>query len=194
MASNPESANDGSNLRVESPIIAARLLNALGILGIAAVLGASLYYQFVLDDAPCKLCLLQRVCMVGVALGAAMNIALGMRAKHYAITVMFSVSGAVAAGRHILINACPLPGEPSGYGPELLGFHTYTWAFAVFGTAIFASAIMLMWPAALKESDPGSFGQKHWTKPIGLFVIGLILLICVVMTISAIEIAATYVR
>ncbi|MGD9620217.1 MAG: disulfide bond formation protein B [Mycolicibacterium sp.] len=192
MASHPRVAIDGPDSRVDGPIIAARLLNAFGILGIAAVLGASLYYQFVLDDAPCKLCLLQRVCMVGVALGAAMNIALGMRVRHYAIAVMFSVSGALAAGRHILINACPLPGEPSGYGPDLFGFHTYTWAFAVFGTAIFASAIMLMWSDGLNEEDSGSFGQKHWTKPIGICVVGLISLICVVMTISAIEIAATY--
>lgn len=193
MAGSSVADRGSSNAGIGGPIIAARLLNALGVLGIVAVLGASLYYQFVLDDAPCKLCLLQRVCMVGVALGAAMNIALGMRVKHYAITVMFSVAGALAAGRHILINACPLPGEPSGFGPAVAGFHTYTWAFAVFGTAIFVSALMLLWPAGRNENDPGCFGERHWTRPIGLGAVGLISIICLIMTISSFEIAATHV-
>lgn len=174
------------------PIIAARLVNILGVLGLAAVLGGSLYYQFVVGDSPCKLCQLQRVCMIGVALGAAMNIALGIRVRHYAISTMFAVSGAVAAGRHILINACPVPGEPSGFGPAVAGFHTYTWAFAVFGTAIFASALMLMWPAGRSETDSGCFGLNHWTRSLGIFAVGLMSVMCVVMTISSFQIAATH--
>lgn len=178
--------------RAAAPIVAARLLNVLGILGIAAVLSASLYYQFGEGDAPCKLCQLQRVCMIGVALGAAMNLALGMRIRHYAISIMFAVSGALAAGRHILINACPVPGEPSGFGPAVAGLHTYTWAFTVFGTAIFASALMLMWPSALNEPDTGSAAQRHWTKPVGTAAVVLLLTICLVMTASAFEIASTH--
>ena len=178
--------------RVGAPIVAARLLNVLGILGIAAVLSASLYYQFGEGDAPCKLCQLQRVCMIGVALGAAMNLALGMRIRHYAISIMFAVSGALAAGRHILINACPVPGEPSGFGPAVAGLHTYTWAFTVFGTAIFASALMLMWPSALNGGDTGRASQRHWTKPVGNASVILLLIICLVMTVSAFEIASTH--
>lgn len=173
------------------PIVAARILNILGILGIAAVLGASLYYQFVEHDAPCKLCQLQRVCMIGVALGAALNLTLGMRVRHYAVSIMFAVSGALAAGRHILINACPVPGEPSGFGPAIAGLHTYTWAFTVFGVAIFASAAMLMWSAALDDSDPGCFADRHGTKPAALAAVGLILLICVVMMVSSFQIAVS---
>jgi len=174
---------------VRTPIVAARLLNILGILGIAAVLATSLFYQFVEHDAPCKLCQLQRVCMIGVALGAALNLMLGMRARHYALSIMFAVSGAVAAGRHILINACPVPGEPSGFGPAVAGLHTYTWAFTVFGVAIFAAAAMVMWTAALDEGDPGCLGARHWTKSAAILAVGLISLICVVMTISSFAIA-----
>jgi disulfide bond formation protein DsbB len=177
---------------VSGSIVAARGLNILGILAIAAVLASSLYYQFGVGDAPCKLCQLQRVCMIGVTLGAAMNLAIGMRVRHYAISIMFAVSGALAAGRHILINACPYPGEPAGFGPAVLGLHTYTWAFTVFGTAIFATAAMLMWSAGFSESDSGCFTARHWTRPAGIFAIGLVLVICLVMTISAFEIAATH--
>ena len=171
-------------------IQAARIANIVGILGIAVVLATSLYYQFGEGDQPCKLCQLQRVCMIGVALGAAMNLTLGMRVRHYAISILFAVSGALAAGRHILINACPVPGEPSGFGPALLGLHTYTWAFTVFGTAIFASALMLMWPAGLTEGDAGA--EKQPVRALGLAAVGLMLAICLVMTVSAIQIAATH--
>lgn len=115
----------------DRPIVVARFLNTLGILGIVAVLGSSLYYQFVVGDHPCKLCQLQRVCMIGVTLGAVLNLMLGMRVRHYAVSIMFAVSGALASFRHILINACPYPGEPPGFGPTVLGLHTYTWAFTV---------------------------------------------------------------
>lgn len=172
-------------------IVAARVLNVVAILGVGAVLGASLYYQFVLDDAPCKLCLLQRVCMLGVTLGGVMNLALGMRVRHYAITIMFAVSGALASGRHILINACPVPGEPSGYGPAIAGFHTYTWAFAVFGVAIFASAIMLMWRGGISEADPGCFADGQPARSAAMVAVGVITVICVVMAVSAVQIAAT---
>jgi disulfide bond formation protein DsbB len=173
----------------DRPIVVARVLNTLGILAIVAVLGSSLYYQFVVGDHPCKLCQLQRVCMIGVALGAAMNLMLGMRVRHYAVSIMFSVSGALAAFRHILINACPYPGEPAGFGPAVLGLHTYTWAFTVFGTAIFASAAILMWGAGVSEADSGCLGTRHWTKPFAVVAVGLVALICVVMTISAFQIA-----
>lgn len=175
----------------ERPIVVARVLNIAGILAIVAVLGASLYYQFVVGDHPCKLCQLQRVCMIGVTLGAAMNLTLGMRVRHYAVSIMFAVSGALASFRHILINACPYPGEPPGFGPAVLGLHTYTWAFTVFGTAIFASAAILMWGAGVSETDPGCLGTRHPTRPFAMAAIGLIVLICVVMTISAFQIAVT---
>lgn len=178
-------------MTVGRPIVVARVLNVLAILVIVAVLGSSLYFQFVVGDHPCKLCQLQRVCMIGVTLGAAMNLMLGMRVRHYAVSIMFAVSGALAAFRHILINACPYEGEPGGFGPAVLGLHTYTWAFTVFGTAIFACAAMLMWPAGVSTSDSGCRGTRHWTTPIATAAVGLIAVICVVMTISAFQIAAT---
>ena len=173
----------------DRPIVVARLLNTLGILGIVAVLGSSLYYQFVVGDHPCKLCQLQRVCMIGVTLGAVLNLMLGMRVRHYAVSIMFAVSGALASFRHILINACPYPGEPPGFGPTVLGLHTYTWAFTVFGVAIFGCAAILMWGAGVSETDSGCLGARHPTTPFALLAIGLVVLICVIMTISAFAIA-----
>ena len=45
--------------------------------------------------------------LIGVTLGAVLNLMLGMRVRHYAVSIMFAVSGALASFRHILINACP---------------------------------------------------------------------------------------
>lgn len=61
----------------------------------------------------------------------------------------------------------------------------------MFGVAIFASAAMLMWSAALDDSDPGCLDGRHWTKPAAIVAVVLVLLICVVMTISSFGIAAT---
>ena len=180
------------NAAAERPIVVARVLNAAGILALVAVLGSSLYYQFVVGDQPCKLCQLQRVGMIGVALGAAMNLMLGMRVRHYAVSIMFAVSGALASFRHILINACPYPGEPAGFGPAVLGLHTYTWAFTVFGIAIFASAAILMWSPGISDADSGCLATRHWTKPLALLAVGLVALICVIMTVSAFEIALSH--
>ena len=173
------------------PIIVARMLNIAGILGIAAVLCFSLYFQFAVGDQPCKLCQLQRVCMLGVSLGAVLNLTLGMQVRHYAVSIMFAVSGALASFRHILINACPYPGEPAGFGPAIHGLHTYTWAFTVFGIAIFASAAVLMWSAGLSETDTGCVTSRHWTTPLSIAAIAVVALICVVMAVSAVGIAVS---
>lgn len=175
----------------QRPIVVARVLNALAILGVVAVLGSSLYYQFVVGDHPCKLCQLQRVCMIGVTLGAAMNLMLGMRVRHYAVSIMFAVSGALASLRHILINACPYPGEPAGFGPAVFGLHTYTWAYTVFGVGIFAIAAVLMWSAGVSDDDEGCLRTTHWTKPLAFLAVGLVSVICLIMMVSAFQIAIT---
>lgn len=176
---------------IPRPIVIARVLNIVAILGVVAVLGSSLYYQFVVGDHPCKLCQLQRIGMIGVTLGAAMNLMLGLRVRHYAVSIMFAVSGALASFRHILINACPYPGEPAGFGPAVLGLHTYTWAMTVFGVAIFACAAVLMWSAGVSDSDPGCLRARHWTTTPAVVAVGLVSLICVIMAISAVQIAVT---
>ena len=56
-----------------------RVLNFAGMLGMLGVALGAYWYQFSKQELPCTLCLLQRVAMIGVAFGAAMNVKLGPR-------------------------------------------------------------------------------------------------------------------
>ena len=51
-----------------------RNINALGLLGVAFILGMGLVMQVVLDELPCPLCLLQRVGFALLMYGFMLNI------------------------------------------------------------------------------------------------------------------------
>ena len=56
------------------------------------VIGAY-WIQFVEGEFPCPLCLLQRLAMLGVAIGAMMNLRFGVRTSHYAVTIFSAIFG-----------------------------------------------------------------------------------------------------
>ncbi|PWL04715.1 disulfide bond formation protein B, partial [Candidatus Liberibacter asiaticus] len=49
-------------------------LNILGLLGIFAVLIVAFYYQIILHEIPCPLCLLQRVGIIMIGIGFLFNL------------------------------------------------------------------------------------------------------------------------
>lgn len=116
-------------------------LNAAALYAIAAILLAAFYFQLVLGELPCPLCLLQRVAFVALAFGPVLTLRHGPRPFHYGLAILAALCGATVAGRQILLHI--LPGDP-GYGSALLGYHYYTWAFIVFAAAIAAAAAMLL--------------------------------------------------
>ncbi|WP_127089090.1 disulfide bond formation protein B [Aquabacter cavernae] len=118
-----------------------RTLNALGLLGISAVLAVAFIDQFVFGELPCPLCLLQRAGFVGVAVGLALNVRFGPRPSHYALVILAAAVGCAISVRQMLLHIAP--GDP-GFGPPLLGLHFYTWATLIFIAAILGSAAMLL--------------------------------------------------
>ena len=111
----------------------ARNINAVAILGICGLLIGAYYIQFVKGEFPCPLCLLQRVAMLGVALGAMMNLRFGIHPAHYGISILSAVLGACISARQILLHI-NTPG--SGYGSPVFGMHLYTWALIAFIVAV----------------------------------------------------------
>ena len=75
---------------------AARLLNAAGLFGLSGILLVAFGYQFWLGELPCPLCLLQRAAFAAAGVGLALNLCLGSRPAHYAITIISAVAGALA--------------------------------------------------------------------------------------------------
>lgn len=123
-------------------------LNALALYAVALVLFVAFAAQFLLGELPCPLCLLQRILFATLAVGPMLNIRHGLRASHYALSLLAAVVGAVVSSRQILLHI--LPGDP-GYGSALLGYHYYTWAFIGFAAAIAAIAAVLLFDRQFEE-------------------------------------------
>jgi disulfide bond formation protein DsbB len=116
-------------------------LNALGLYGIAAVLTVAFAAQFLLQELPCPLCLLQRIQFTMLAIGPILNIRHGPRPSHYAVSLLAAIAGAVFASRQVLLHILP---ADAGYGSALLGLHYYSWALVGFGVAIVLIALVLL--------------------------------------------------
>jgi disulfide bond formation protein DsbB len=124
-------------------------LNALALYAIALL--AAFYFQFVLAELPCPLCLLQRVAFAALAVGPVLTLPYGPRPAHFGLIILAALLGAAIAWRQVLLHITP---GDAGYGSALLGYHFYTWAFVCFVAAIAASATMLLFPGQSAEGAP----------------------------------------
>ncbi len=119
----------------------ARILNALGLLGLCMVLIVAFVDQIVLGDLPCPLCILQRVGFVGATFGLALNVKFGPRPSHYAVVILSAFFGALVSTRQTLLHIAPGTGT---YGDAIMGLHFYTWALVVYVAIILGCAVMLL--------------------------------------------------
>ncbi|MCD8504953.1 MAG: disulfide bond formation protein B [Burkholderiaceae bacterium] len=99
------------------------------------------FYQLVLGEIPCPLCMLQRIGLMLVGFGFFLNVRFGASAIHYAIIILSSVAGAVASLRQVSLHVVPGTG---GFGSTIFGYHMYTWGFIAFMSTIIFAAIMLV--------------------------------------------------
>lgn len=124
-----------------APHPASALFNALALLGITAALILAFAWQFIFNEIPCPLCLLQRVAFVLAGIGMLLNLRFGASPTHYAMVIAAALGGVVVAGRQFLLHQGP--GDP-GYGSTLFGLHFYTWAVIAFAALILWCALMLV--------------------------------------------------
>jgi disulfide bond formation protein DsbB len=123
----------------------ARLLNDIMVFVLMGVLLAAYDQQFFGHERPCPLCMLQRLGMVGVALGALMNLRFGLKPMHYAFSLLSALLGQVVATRQILLHICP---NFPQYGVPVFGLSLYTWSYITQVCAIFAISGMLFLDSA----------------------------------------------
>ncbi|SED88712.1 Disulfide bond formation protein DsbB [Rhizobiales bacterium GAS188] len=129
---------------------AALTLNALSLYGVAGVLVAAFAAQFILNELPCPLCLLQRLAFALLAVGPVLNLRYGPRPSHYALSIIAALLGAGFAGRQILLHI--MPGDP-GYGTAILGYHYYTWAFLSFAAALLLLGLIMLFDEQFHPSQ-----------------------------------------
>lgn len=151
-------------------------LNVLGLYVIAAVLTAAFAAQFLLDELPCPLCLLQRVMFTALAIGPILNVRFGPRPSHYAMSLLAAIIGAVVSTRQILLHI--IPGD-AGYGTALFGYHYYTWAFMGFVAAIVLLGAILLFDSQFDDDDAaprpaGAFARIAVWLVIGLTALNVI--------------------
>jgi disulfide bond formation protein DsbB len=94
-----------------------RHINVLGALACAAMMGFALFAQFGLHLTPCNMCVLQRICVVGlglVFLAAAAHDPAAAGARVYAaLIVVVAAAGVAVALRHIWMSMQPPGSLPS---------------------------------------------------------------------------------
>lgn len=173
-----------TRLSVERQVTLARIINILALVGLLGVLAGSLHLQLGIGEQPCPLCLVQRSGMIGLAVGPVMNLLWGMKAQHYAISILAACAGAAGSVRQIFLHvASP---TDSGYGPEFFGLHLYTWAFVTFAVGVVGCAVLLFWNTPLVCGDEGMSKQAGALRAITYAVITAVFLDLLVITVSVI--------
>lgn len=153
---------------------AARLLNAVGLLGLSGILAVAFGYQFALGELPCPLCLLQRVRFVAAGIGLALNVAVGSRPSHYAMVILSAMAGGAVSIRQILLHIVPGTGS---YGSALFGLHFYTWSLIAFVGIILAACTMLMLDRQLAPAANAARPER----PRGLVLASLLLFLALTL-------------
>ncbi len=130
-----------------------RFLYMLAIFEIVAICGVLLgafWIQFVEQEYPCPLCIIQRMAMMLCMLGPAMIVMDGLRDRDiptptvlagYGMSILGAIVGLAASSRQVLLHI--MPGDP-GYGEPVAGLHLYTWSLIVFLVVLGFSGMRLI--------------------------------------------------
>ncbi len=153
-------------------------LNTLGLYGVCAALLVAFYYQLVLFELPCPLCLLQRVGIILIGFGFLFNVRFGIKNFHYATSLIGCVVAGIIGSRQAFLHI--LPGD-SGYGSTFLGMHFYSWTVVASVIGIIAVALMIMLKkdtATVENAAPFFLPEK-----IGAFLFAVLIAANLVSTV-----------
>ncbi len=126
-----------------------------------------------LGDNPCILCWQERTAMVLVSLIAIFIMRYGLKPKYIGALIFASVYGLWAGYRHSASHILRDIGQ--GFGPAIMGVHTYIWVMVVFIIVLlFASLLLVLQGDKLSEKlDKNSWtGLNKTTVVVFLVVIG----------------------
>ena len=140
----------------------------IGLLIISGVLLAAFYFQIVLSEIPCPLCLLQRAAIVLTGAGFLFNLRFGFAVRHFAMSLIGCVVTGLVATRQVFLH---IASDSDGYGNTLFGLHLYTWTllFAVGG--IIGISLLLMLPL------PRNDGLTQGKNTVGTVAVSLFLIV-----------------
>jgi len=158
-----------------------RKLHIVALLLLSAPLLGAFGIQIFMQELPCPLCLLQRMGMLGVAVGLLMNLKFGIRPMHYGLSITAALIGAAVSTRQILLHIVPTPNGVMGYGDAVLGLHLYTWALVVFMASIAGIALLMIF---MKWSE--NINEENITlNSVEKFIFALFILLALANTVGA---------
>lgn len=157
----------------------ARVVNLVAMLGMVGVLLGAYYYQFTHHELPCTLCLLQRVAMLGIAFGAAMNLQLGPSPRHYGVSLVSAMFGLMISLRQTTLHINPYfdkkAGEPTlsatanpGFGEAMFGLHLYVWGIVIFSVSTLLVGFMLLSNSQFRETTE----EPRWLRKLATLGVG----------------------
>jgi disulfide bond formation protein DsbB len=169
----------------------ARILNFLGLVAMIGVLLGAYVYQFSYRELPCTLCQLQRVAMVAIAFGAAMNLYLGPDARHYGVCLVSAVFGGAISIRQSLLHINPFfdttTGQPTllstsnpPFGQPVMGLHLYVWGVVLFGTVILAVGVVQLFRGQFRVTA----AEPDQLRRLAAFGVGLLAVVAVAETLT----------
>jgi disulfide bond formation protein DsbB len=123
---------------------------AAAVLALAVVpIGTAVFVLgFIYGDSPCVMCWEQRIAMALIALIGLFVLRYGPRPRYVGLSILVAAYGAFMSTRHAAMHAARDIGQ--GFSLEILGAHTYTWAWFIFWAAIVLMGALLM---AVRERD-----------------------------------------
>lgn len=117
-----------------------RAANLFEVCGVFLVLLLAFLLQFIYNELPCPLCLLQRFGFMAIAFGFLLNFRFGFRPSHYSIILISSLYTSFVALRQIVLHVIPGTGS---YGNAVFGLHLYTWSFVISMLVVVSTTLLL---------------------------------------------------
>jgi disulfide bond formation protein DsbB len=169
----------------------ARVLNFVGLMAMLGVLLGAYAYQFYYRELPCTLCLLQRVAMIAVAIGAAMNVVLGPDPRHYGVCLVSAVFGGAISIRQTLLHINPFfdtaTAKPTlsatanpPFGHAVMGLDLYVWGVVLFGVVILAVGVVLLF----REQFRPVAKEPDWLTRLAAFGGALLFVVAALQTLT----------
>lgn len=121
------------------------------MLALAAILTMAMVLQYGYGEAPCPLCLLQRIAMFGVCFGLMLHFRHGESVRNTGLSTLFALFLLIVSVRQTLLDICPRPGH-AYVGSAVLGLHMPVWSVLI--------ALAVMTGFAVKLAILGSEGLR----------------------------------
>lgn len=136
-----------------------RIISFAALLLIVLPVGmASIVLGYGMGDNPCILCWEERIIIILVALIALFIIRYGLKPRYIGALVLTSLYGLWAGFRHSSGHLLKDLGQ--GFGPAILGLHTYVWIMVIFALILLFGAILLIFQG---DALPAKKDPHEWS-------------------------------